>query len=251
MTESKASEIAKLLKTEKYNPEIIPQLESYLVSQVQQNADSADAPASPYDSDANRTLVKLYQFSPQHAQAQYIVLAASLALVYGTATKEGSLDFGSLGCLINESMKKEEPYPTLIRCADLLDSCQFTEFWSVFQSIESNSGDNEAVSRLSKSSHAKCALRKSILNTLSLSFKSTKLSYVLEQLDIGKGSESEDFLNGQSDVVDQLSDASDSIVFTDNIENTKRNKVNVEGGIDYGMIRGLVMSNQVKRVTAE
>mmetsp|Transcript_21490 Transcript_21490/g.27094 ORF Transcript_21490/g.27094 Transcript_21490/m.27094 type:complete len:252 (-) Transcript_21490:93-848(-) len=251
MMNSKASEIAALLKTEKYNPEIIPQLESYLESQVQQNVDTTDSPASPYDSNANRTLVKLYQFFPQNAQAQYIVLAAALALVYGTATKEGSLDFGSLGCLINESMKKEEPYPTLIRCADLLDSCQFSEFWSVFHSIENNSGDYEMVSKLSKSFHAKSALRKSILNTLSLSFKSTKLSYVLGQLDFEKDNESEVLLKGESDVVEQFNDASDSIIFTDNIENTKRNKVNLEGGIDYGMIRGLVMSNQVKRATAE
>ncbi len=250
MTAPKALEIANLLKTEKYNPEIIPQLESYLVSQVQQND---DAPANRYDSDANRALVKLYQFFPQHAQTQYIVLAASLALVYGTATKEGSLDFGSLGCLISESMKKEEPYPTLIRCADLLDSCQFTEFWTVFHSIENNSGDYEMVAALSKSLHAKSALRQSILNTLSLSFKSTKLSYVLEQLDLDKdGGGGGGQLKGESGtVVEQIDDASDSIIFTNNIENTKRSKVNLEGGIDYGMIRDLVMSNQVKRATAE
>merc|ERR1719330_304453 len=106
------------------------------------------------------------------------------------------------------------------------------------------------VSGLSKSLHAKNALRQSILNTLSLSFKSTKLSYVLEQLDLDRGIQSEDFLKGENGVVQLINDASDSIIFTDNIENTKRNKVNLEGGIDYGMIRGLVMSNQVKQATA-
>jgi len=74
---------------------------------------------------------------------------------------------------------------------------------------------------------------------------------VLGQLDFEKDNESEVLLKGESDVVEQFNDASDSIIFTDNIENTKRNKVNLEGGIDYGMIRGLVMSNQVKRATAE
>lgn len=237
------SEVATLLKKDKFNPDIIPQLESYLVSQVQQ--DGADAPAAPYNFDANRALIKLYQFFPQKAKIENILLAESLALVYGTATKEGSLDFGSLGCLISESLKKEEPYPTLIRCADLLDSCQFTEFWTVFHSIV-EADDCELVSKLSKSTHAKNALRKSILNALARTFKSTKLSYVLEQL----GDETDAFLKQQTSIVEKVDSDSDSIIFYDTVGNTKRDKVNQEGGIDYGMIRGLVVNSNA-RVSAE
>lgn len=242
-----ASEVATLLKKERFNPDIIPQLESYLVSQVQQ--DNADAPSAAYDPDANRALIKLYQFFPQKANTQNILLAETLALVYGASSKEGSLDFGSLGCLINESHKKDEPYPTLIQCAELQDSCQFTEFWTVYHSIATNSGDYELVSKLTKSAHAKNALRKSILNTLSLAFKTTKLSYVLEQLDM-KTDEVDAVLGKVNTVVEKVNTDSDSICFCDNVENTKRDKVNQEGGIDFAMIRGLVVHNKT-RVDAE
>lgn len=239
------SEIAALLKTDMFNPDIIPQLENHLISQVQQ--DNSDAPTSSYDFDANRTLIKLYQFFPQRAKTQYIFLAESLALIYGEASKEGSHDFGSLGCLISESVKKDEPYPTLIRCADLLDSCQFTEFWSVFHLISTNASEFEMVATLSTSTHAKNALRKSILNALSLAFKSTKLSFVLQQLDIeSKSDEADAFFKDENNVIDQINKSQDLIAFCDNVENTKRNKVNQDGGIDYGMIRGLVMNSQSK-----
>jgi translation initiation factor 3 subunit K len=239
-----ATEIATLLKTERYSASIIPKLEGYLVSQVQQN--STETPAA-YDSDANRALIKLYQFFPDQAKNQYILLAESLALVYGTATKEGSLDFGSLGCLINESIKKDEPYPTLIRCADLIDACQFNEFWTIFHTIEANSTDYDLVAKLSKSIHARNALQTSILNTLSLTYKSTKLSNVCEQIDIEAGSsESDDFFKGAASVVEKVDAGSDVIIFCDNVGNTKRDKVSQEGGTDYGMIRALVMGNKTR-----
>lgn len=240
-----ADEIAALLKSDRFNPEIIPQLEAYLISQVQQS--TSDAPINAYDFDANRALIKLYQFFPQQANSKYILLVESLALIYGEVTREGSHDFGSLGCLISESFKKNEPFPTLIRCADLLDSCQFTEFWSVFHSIGSNSVDYEIISTLSSSNHAKNALRKYILQALSLSFKSTKLSFVVQQLDYESGSgEVDSFLRGEGSVVEQFNSGEDSIVFCDNVENTKRQKAHQDGGIDYGMLRGIVLGNQSK-----
>lgn len=235
-----ASDIATLLSNEMYNPEIIPQLETYLATQVQQ--DNSSAPTNSYDFDANRTLIKLYQFFPQQAKTEHILLAESLALVYGEANREGSNDFGALGCLITESVKKDEPYPTLIRCADLLDSCQFPEFWTVYHSVSANSTDYEMIVKLSASTHAKNALRKTILNKLSQAFKATRLSYVMQQLDLEVGSdEAKDFLEASEGVFDKVDQSADSIVFSDNVENTKRDKVNQEGRIDYSMIRGCTM----------
>ena len=231
-----ASDITTLLSNEMYNPEIIPQLEAYLDSQVQQDS---SAPSNSYNFDANRTLIKLYQFFPQQAKTQYILLAESLALVYGEVSREGSNDFGALGCLITESVKNDEPYPTLVRCADLLDSCQFPEFWTVYHSVSTNSTDYEMVAKLSTSSHAKNALRKTILNKLSQAFKATKLSYVMQQLDLEIDSdEAKAFLKDSEGVVEKSDKSADSIVFCNNVENTKRDKVSQEGGIDYSMIRG-------------
>lgn len=239
-----ASEIANLVQQEMYNPDIIPQLEGYLASQVQQ--DNSSAPTNSYDFDANRTLVKLYQFFPQDANAENVILAELLALVYGDVNKEGSNDFGALGCLISESFKKDEPYPTLIRCADLLDTCQYENFWSVYQSIGSNASGQNLTVALSTSTHAKNALRKSILGTLSLAFKSTKLSYVMKQLDIHEGDSDSVALLKNESIVEGITESNDTIVFFDNSENTKRNKVNQEGGIDYAMIRGLVLNSKNK-----
>lgn len=242
-----SSEIATLLKTEMYNPDIIPQLESYLISQVQQS--SATAPSNTYDFEANRTLIKLYQFFPQQAKTEFILLAESLALIYGEATKEGSHDFGSLGCLINESAKKDEPYPTLIRCADLLESCQYTEFWGIFDTIAANSTEYNVIATLSKSNHARNALRKTILNSLSLTFKSTKLSFLLQQLNFeSKSNEGYAFLEGEETIIEQLNKNLDSVVFKNNAENIKRLKTSQETGFDYGMIRSVVNINQNKAV---
>ena len=184
----------------------------------------------------------MYQFFPQQAKTEHILLAESLALVYGEASKEGSNDFGALGCLITESVKKDEPYPTLIRCADLLDSCQFVEFWTVYHSVSTNSTDYEMIAKLSTSIHAKNALRKTILNKLSQAFKATKLSYVMQQLDLEAGSEvAKAFLEASKGVVDKIDESADSIVFCDNVENTKRDKVSQDGRIDYSIIRSFTM----------
>lgn len=233
---STSSEIADILKTHgQYDAEIIGKLEDHLVRQVESD--------SQYDSHANRTLIKLYQFFPEQSKLEYIHLAELMALVNG-----GSVEFSSLGCIISEANKKDERFTTLIRCGDLLDSCQFTEFWSVFHSISSSSGDFTLVAKLSESSKAIAELRKSILTTLSLTFKSTNLSLVLKQLDFtdGYGGEAKTFLESHSTIVENIDENSDSITFCDNVENTKRDKTSGQDGVDYGTIRSLVMNNQTK-----
>lgn len=229
-----SSEIEGLLKSKKYDVEIIPQLENHLVSQV--------VSQTPYDSLANRTLIKLYQFFPEEAKLENILLAEFLALVFGS-----SVEFSALGCIISEATKKDERFTTLIRCGDLLDSCQFSEFWSVFHSIKSSAGDAELISKLSESRKAKDALRKTILTTFSVAFKSTKLSFVLKQLDFRNGcdDEAKSFLKENKNIVENASDSSDEIIFIDNIENTKRTKAK-QDGVDYASIRALVMNNQTK-----
>ena len=228
-----ADEIQDLLTSQMYNPEILPKLEAYLHSQVQ----SGSGEPNPYNIQANRTLVKLYQFFPALAKTENLILAELLALVYSADASEGSVDFGALGCLISESVKKEEPFPTLTRCTDLLDSCQFPDFWKTFGSIETT---HAMVSELAKSSHAKNALRRSILDTLSQSFRSTSVSYVLSQLDLNSLPELEAFVkdNNLNGVVESID--GDVLTFTAKIENTKREKVYQDTRTDYGSIRGLM-----------
>lgn len=240
------SEISNLLETQTYNPSIVPQLESYLHSQIQPSG--GDKQPNPYNFQANRTLVKLYQFFPKMAKVENLILVELLALVYGNDAQEASVDFGALGCLISEAVKKEEPFPALIRCAELLDSCQFADFWTAFNTtIISSSECYPKVSQLAKSEHAQTSLRKSILNNLSLAFQSTSLSSVLSQLNLSSTDDLKKLVSQHAKgIVEEVRD--DNVVFVSTVHNTKREKVYQEGGVDYATIRNLMLHSVGKGV---
>ena len=67
-------DVVKLLGHSAYNPAIVPQLEAYVKAQASSKA--------PYYFNANRTLVKLYQFFPHLSAGDEIIsLVLFLALV--------------------------------------------------------------------------------------------------------------------------------------------------------------------------
>eukprot|EP01083_Nonionella_stella_P052105 138386_1 len=117
------SEIQTLLSESAYDPAVCPKLEAYVRAQVSAVASTLVASESPdvqYCFDANRTLIKLYQFFP-HLEGELgmtiTALAAFLALLRFPAT-----DFMALSCLIPERVQSIEPCATLVRCAELLES---------------------------------------------------------------------------------------------------------------------------------
>jgi len=241
------SEITNLLKNQTYNPQILPQLESYLHSQVETTGEGTRE-HNAYNFQANRTLVKLYQFFPNMAKVENLILVELLALVYGHDKEEACVDFGALGCLISESFKKEEPFPALIRCAELLDSCQFTEFWSTFTTTIIESDRHSKVSELAKSNHAHTSLRRSILKCLSLAFQSTSLSSVMAQLNFSTTEQLRKFVSEETDgVVKEI--RNDVVAFVPTAQNTKREKVYQEGGVDYGMIRRMMLDSGTRSIT--
>lgn len=93
--------ILELLEHSAYNPEIVPQLEAYVEAQLTNAA---------YSFDANRTLLKLYQFFPHLADEGYISKALFLALLEFPST-----DFTALACLVSEKIQSREPSATLVR----------------------------------------------------------------------------------------------------------------------------------------
>jgi len=236
------SEIINLLETQTYNPNIVPQLESYLHSQIQPAAGGGDKQPNPYNFQANRTLVKLYQFFPNKAKVENLILVELLALVYGNDAQEASVDFGALGCLISEAVKKEEPFPALIRCAELLDSCQFADFWKAYNTtIIESTNYYPRVSQLAKSKHAQTSLRRSILNTLSLALQSTSLTSVLAQLNLDTTDQLKKFVNQHTGgILEEIQ--GDKVVFASKTQNTKREKIYQDGGgVDYATIRNLML----------
>lgn len=212
------ADIKTLILNRGFDSQIIPTLEAHLVSQ----GDGKE----PYDFDANRTLVKLYQFNPKHSKTEIYALALILSMVYG-----GFIEFGALNCLIPESAKGEELFTTISQCADLLDTCQFKAMWDSFKSIPVN---------VVNAKHIQDALRGSILATLSFTFKNTLVTNLLTMLDLKSETELKEFLkiNG-SNIVESVGNG--TVVFYDNIENTKRAKNHQEGlGADYGALHRLI-----------
>jgi len=235
---SSSSEIADLLETQTYNPAIVPQLESNLHLQI------SSPTQNPYSFQANRTLVKLYQFFPSMVNTENLMLAEMLALVYGYDCQEGNVDCGALGCLISEKVKKEDPFPELLRCADLFDSCQFVEFWSAYKSLANNS-KVEKITELATSTHGIMALQRSILTMLSYTYKSTPVDHVLAQLDLQNVEELRAFVQAHTNGIVESVEGG-NIIFKSNSENTKREKVNKKEGsaVDYGLIHGLIRSTE-------
>ncbi|KAL3796882.1 hypothetical protein HJC23_008835 [Cyclotella cryptica] len=126
------AEIQSLLSTSAYNPAIIPQLESYVRAQLSTVASSLVASQSPaqYSFEANRTLIKLYQFFPHLLTASgggegVACLVGFLALLSWPET-----EFVALGCLIPERVQSVEPFATLVRYSRLLSlswNCLFSQ----------------------------------------------------------------------------------------------------------------------------
>ena len=114
------------------------------------------------------------------------------------------------------------------------DACLFENLWKTLSSLEENSDSVKCVVDAVKSPSALQALRESILETLSLTFKTATLSYVLTSVKIASAEE----LKGFS-VVESVD--GDKVVFVDNAENTKRDKgQHTDGTLDYGSVRSLI-----------
>jgi translation initiation factor 3 subunit K len=216
------SEIKDLITSQGYSQSIIPQLEQHLLSQ--------STSTTPYDFNANRTLVKLYQFFPSSSNAGYTTLVALLSILFGS-----SAQFGAINCLIPEgsAAKTDEPFSSILALNESRDACLFSNLWNTLQSLESS--QVECVSEAVKSPHALKALRESILDTLSLTFKTASLALVLSSVNLTSADDLKQFK-----IVESAD--GDKVVFLDNLENTRRDKAqHTENALDYGMVRGLII----------
>merc|ERR1719296_395046 len=186
------SQISTLLKTSAYNPTIVKELEQYVKAQ----ADSLLAPSTnetttPYYFDANRTLIKLYQFFPHLANESYIALIFLLSLLESSSS---SNDFLAVGFLVSEKVQSRELCASVISCAELLDNCKFAEFWQAYRRIgviapseastDSPPFPSSFLTSVSSSSKSVTKIRVSILKQFALSFKSASASTVLPALDM-------------------------------------------------------------------
>eukprot|EP00742_Colponemidia_sp_Colp-10_P001108 GILJ01001198.1.p1 GENE.GILJ01001198.1~~GILJ01001198.1.p1 ORF type:complete len:239 (-),score=34.81 GILJ01001198.1:205-846(-) len=107
--------IQRLLTTDRYNVEILPQLEAYLQRQIETQTS---------DIEANLAILKLYQFHPEKVNVSVMAKILTKALM-----SLPNADFTLCMYLIPEKFHNEEPVKTLATLADMLETCQFKAFW--------------------------------------------------------------------------------------------------------------------------
>lgn len=98
-----------------YNPDILPELETYVQEQVMHQT---------YSLDANLCLLRLYQFEPSRMNVQIVARVLVKALMALPAP-----DFNLCMFLIPEKLQMEDPFLTLITLAHFLETARFREFW--------------------------------------------------------------------------------------------------------------------------
>eukprot|EP00804_Cyclotella_cryptica_P027543 CCRYP_007492-RA/>CCRYP_007492-RA protein AED:0.26 eAED:0.26 QI:302/1/1/1/1/1/2/2991/276 len=264
------AEIQSLLSTSAYNPAIIPQLESYVRAQLSTVASSLVASQSPaqYSFEANRTLIKLYQFFPHLLTASgggegVACLVGFLALLSWPET-----EFVALGCLIPERVQSVEPFATLVRCNELLESCRFSSFWPEFRKLgipeygapegqTSVSDDRKLLADAVNGSRASHQIRVSMIRMLAKTYKSAPLSYVLSALDLkdeaslmsfaskvmfvtsgGGGSENE------MPIVEKVEGG--FVTFVSSAENTKRVGSAYKEGVNYQAVAAMMSKSKIR-----
>jgi len=106
-----------------YSPSNKPKLDAYLRAQATGNV--------PYSFNANRVLMKLYQFFPSTGSSddkEKERANSALCLLLALLQYPLTTDIVALTCLIPERLKNQEPCASILQCAEKLDSCQFVEF---------------------------------------------------------------------------------------------------------------------------
>lgn len=120
-----------------YNPNMLSDLELYVRKQV---ADET------YSLDVYLALLRMYQFQPGRANVQVmarILIKALMALP--------AMDFSLCMSLIPDRFHSEDPFATLAKLSQLLETCQFREFWNEAgrsrSLVESVPGFEQAIQR--------------------------------------------------------------------------------------------------------
>jgi len=256
------SEIQTLLSESAHDPAMCPKLEAYVRAQVAAVASTLVASDSPYCFDANRTLIKLYQFFPHlegEAGMTLTALAAFLALLQFPST-----DFLALGCLIPERAQAAEPMATLVRCAELLEACRFAEFWPAFRRLgipeygarpgdSTVSDDRRLLSHAVNGPAAADTLRGHVLRMLARTYRRAPLATVLVALDLADGDALVAFGRakvamadgaGTTPIVEKVE--GEFVTFAASADNTKRGGSAYKEGVSYDDVATMMRTTALR-----
>jgi CSN8/PSMD8/EIF3K family len=224
MTTPTIETIATLLAQSPYASSNQAPLEAYLDGQAKGEV--------PYFMDANRTLLKLYQFFPQSSNATKTATVLLLSLLEFPST-----DLLAMSYLIPERIATTEPSTSILQCATLLDACKFDEFWKIYGTISATDDSLQATLVANKGTER---LQSAIVDVLALSYRTASLSTVLVALNVTSGEEVTKLKHPNIESV-----TGDKVTFLASSDNTKRNRVFQEG-VNFGAI-----ASMMARVTTE
>ena len=116
-------------------------------------------------------------------------------------------------------------------CADLLDSCRFSEFWTEYKTL----GDDVGLKKLASTSEEK--IRQGIVNVLALSYRSAPASVVSAALNL-----TDSAAVAKYDGIESAS--KDKVMFVETADNTKRGRV-FQDSVDFSAISSLMSKASV------
>merc|ERR1711879_897329 len=126
MSSERKQEITEVLKKGRYSLDSLPQLKAYLQEQIDQRT---------YDFEANLALLKIFQFNPSHIDidvVQKVLIKALMNLPHG--------DFPLSLYVLPEAAHQNEGVAALKKVSNLLETAQFTGFWTLFEEDSATSG---------------------------------------------------------------------------------------------------------------
>lgn len=179
-----------------------------------------------YYFEANKALLKIYQFLPKNADPNKVALVLLLAMLQFPGS---STDWLALSYLVPERLQKTEPISTVLRCCKSLDACKFTSFWERFETLKS-SGDKYIEACVGG---ATAVLQNGILEAMALTYRSASLEKVLANLNMDASSAAT-----LKDIACIESVSADTVTFVASSDNTKRSRVFQEG-VSYSAIANM------------
>jgi len=180
-----------------------------------------------YYFEANKALLKIYQFLPKAIDPNKVALVLLLAMLEYPST---STEWLALSYLVPERLQKTEPISTVLLCNNLLDACDFVEFWKKFGTLNDD-GEKYIMALVGRATEV---LQKGILEAMALTYRSASLEKVLANLNMESSSAAT-----LSAIPCIESVSGNTVIFVAATDNTKRSRVFQEG-VSYGAIANMM-----------
>lgn len=121
-----------------------------------------------YDLEANLNVLKLYQFDPQMYNVEITKLILLKAL-----TNFPHTDFVLCKCLLSEPQLHEESISQIIYLADILEQCDFQQFWARIRS------EPELTQRITGFADS---IRKFVCHVVGITYQTVEVDYLSQLL---------------------------------------------------------------------